>query len=123
MSADTAGRFAGMPNLNVPSPLSSGQPSACHTFAHVSTFAARNPTVSSDGAKGRTPSLGSTPNVGLKPMTPQNDAGRTIDPSVCGPRARGTTPAATAAADPLELPPGVCAKLRGLRVGGGSKYA
>jgi hypothetical protein len=32
-------------------------------------------------------------------------------------------PAATAAADPLELPPGVCSKLRGLRVGAGVRYA
>ncbi len=35
------------------------------------------------------------------------DAGRIMEPSVCVPNANGTMPAATATAEPLELPPGV----------------
>ena len=46
-----------------------------------------------------------------------------IEPPVCVPMATGTIPAATAAADPLELPPGVCARLRGLCVAAGVVYA
>src|SRR2546421_12884453 len=47
------------------------------------------------------------PTVGLKPTTPQNAAGRITEPFVCEPIAAGTTPAATAAADPIDEPPGV----------------
>src|SRR5215471_315289 len=57
------------------------------------------------------------PNVGLNPNIPQYVAGRTIEPTVCVPKARGAMPAATAAADPLDEPPGVCAAWCGLRVG------
>ena len=49
-------------------------------------------------------------------MQPQNEAGRTIDAAVCVPRAAGTMPSATAAAEPLEDPPGVRFASRGLRV-------
>src|SRR5215471_8453901 len=72
-----------------------------------SAVCVNNPAVSSDGAKGNTPSRGSNPTLGLNPDTPQNDAGRSIEPSVCVPNANGTIPAATATAEPLELPPGV----------------
>src|SRR6267142_4229210 len=47
---------------------------------------------------------------------PQYDAGRTVEPPVWLPRARGTIPAATAAAEPLEEPPGEYAGSCGLRV-------
>src|SRR5574341_151489 len=60
---------------------------------------------------------------GLNPVTPQNDAGRTIEPIVCVPSVSGHRPAATAAADPLLEPPGVCSGLCGFRVGPGPKYA
>ena len=59
------------------------------------------------------------PALGLKPTTPQKDAGRSTEPLVCVPTASGTMPAATAAAEPLDDPPGVCAGLCGLRVGPG----
>src|SRR5215510_3698330 len=85
--------------------------------------AVKNPSVSRLFANGSTPSVDVQPKVGLKPVTPQNDAGRSTDPPVWVPTANGTMPAATAAADPLELPPGVCARLRGLRVGAGVRYA
>ena len=39
-----------------------------------------------------------------------------IDPAVCVPSASGTILSATAAAEPLEEPPGVCATLCGLAV-------
>ena len=45
--------------------------------------------------------------MGLKPTTPQNAAGRITEPLVCEPTAAGTMCAATAAAEPLEEPPGV----------------
>jgi hypothetical protein len=38
------------------------------------------------------------------------------DPAVWVPKASGTMPSATAAAEPLDEPPGVCAGLRGLAV-------
>ena len=46
-----------------------------------------------------------------------------IEPPVCVPTAAGTMPAATAAAEPDEDPPGVCAGLRGLRVPAGCRNA
>ena len=61
--------------------------------------------------------------MGLNPVTPQKEAGRIIEPCVCSPIVKGTMPAATAAAEPLELPPGVCSRFRGLRVGPGVRYA
>jgi hypothetical protein len=47
------------------------------------------------------------PKLGLNPYTPQNDAGRITDPLVWLPTASGTMLVATAAAEPLEEPPGV----------------
>ena len=41
------------------------------------------------------------------------------EPAVCVPSAAGTMPAAMAAAEPEEEPPGVCSRLRGLRVAAG----
>ena len=52
---------------------------------------------------------------------PQKEAGRISEPPVCVPKARGTIPAATAAADPEEEPPGVWLVRRGLRVATGSR--
>src|SRR5919198_590826 len=63
------------------------------------------------------------PCVGLKPYTPQKDAGWMTEPAVWLPSASGTMCAATAAAEPLEEPPGVCSGLCGLRVLPGLKYA
>ena len=63
------------------------------------------------------------PNVGLSPTSPQYDAGRTFEPIVWLPSASGTMRAATAAAEPLDDPPGVQARFHGLRVGAGSYVA
>src|SRR5947209_18744905 len=69
------------------------------------------------------PSSGTRPTVGLQPATPQYEAGRVIEPPVCEPRAPRHMPVARAAAEPLELPPGVRSRFHGLRVIGGSKLA
>ena len=70
-----------------------------------------------------TPTIGISRYDGLKPATPQNAAGRITEPAVCVPKAIGTMPAATAAAEPAEEPPGVCARLCGLRVADGTSEA
>jgi len=70
-----------------------------------------------------TPARGTAPRVGTKPTTPQNDAGRITEPAVCVPSANGAMCAATAAADPLDEPPGVWSRPRGLRVAPGVKFA
>ena len=41
------------------------------------------------------------------------------EPSVCVPKASGTMPAATEAAEPDDEPPGVCLLFQGLTVGPG----
>src|SRR3954471_7850192 len=69
------------------------------------------------------PSMGSSPKPGLSPETPQKEAGLTIEPPVCVPSAARHISVATAAALPLEEPPGVWLRFHGLRVGGGSKQA
>ena len=81
----------------------------------------KNPSVSRLFANGRTPSSDTRPNVPLNPVTPQYDAGRSTDPIVWVPSANGIMPAATAAAEPLELPPGVWSWFRGFTVGAGSR--
>jgi len=52
----------------------------------------------------------------LYPTTPQNEAGRITEPAVWEPSAAGTIRSATAAAEPLDDPPGVREESRGLRV-------
>ena len=71
------------------------------------TYLANPPKVSKLRARPLTPERSNVPKVGLKPTTPQYDAGLIIEPAVCVPIAKGTMPAATAAADPLDEPPGV----------------
>ena len=68
---------------------------------------ANTPMVSRLGDCDRTPVRGIAPNVGLKPTMPQKAAGRRTEPPVWVPMASGTMPAATAAAEPDEEPPGV----------------
>src|SRR2546423_9448671 len=67
--------------------------------------------------------MGRLSRLGLNPTTPQNAAGRITEPLVCVPTATGTWPAATAAADPEEEPPGVCLGFQVLRVSAGCMYA
>src|SRR6266487_3187217 len=80
------------------------------------TLRAIVPIVSRLSASGFAPARGITPKLGLNPITPQYAAGRITDPAVCVPRASATMPSPTAAAEPLDDPPGVCAGLCGLAV-------
>ncbi len=57
------------------------------------------------------------PYVGRSPTTPQRAAGCLIEPPVSDPSAQGASPAATAAADPPDEPPGTRAGSHGLNVG------
>src|SRR6185437_14091630 len=96
---------------------SSGRPvSAAMKRAISATLRAKPPTVSRLGASALVPEMATMPKLGLYPTTPQNDAGRMIEPAVWVPKASGTMKSATDAAEPLDEPPGVCAVLCGLRV-------
>ena len=53
----------------------------------------------------------------MRPTTPHRDAGWRIDPPVSEPREIVTSPAATAAAEPPEEPPGTRSVSHGLAVG------
>ena len=56
------------------------------------------------------------PRCGFSPTRPQHAAGMRIEPPPSLPCATGTMPAATAAAEPPEEPPGVRSRSQGLRV-------
>src|SRR3954447_18954320 len=71
------------------------------------TVRAIGPAWSNDGASGNTPSIGTSPYVGLKPATPQHAAGIRIEPPVSVPRPASATPSAIAAAVPPLEPPAV----------------
>src|SRR3989304_4234017 len=60
---------------------------------------------------------GLRPRVGLRPTTPQQEAGMRMEPPPSPPWAMGTMPAATAAAEPPLEPPAVRPLSQGLRVG------
>src|SRR5918993_4266288 len=83
-----------------------------------STVRAIGPTVSRDHESGKTPPASSCPYAGLKPVTPHAAAGMRILPPVAEPIAPRHAPAATAAAEPPELPPGIRLGFHGLRAGG-----
>src|SRR5262245_1525365 len=65
-----------------------------------------NPSVSRSGESGNTPSVGKRPQELFQPTIPQSAAGTRTDPPVSDPIANGASPAATAADDPLDDPPG-----------------
>ena len=60
---------------------------------------------------------GTRPREGLRPNSPQAEAGIRIEPPPSLAAAHGTMPAATAAAAPPEEPPGVWSVFHGLRAG------
>src|ERR1700737_2782208 len=62
-----------------------------------------------------TPARLTSPKVAMRPTTPQCDAGPRIEPPVSEPSATGTSPAATAAPDPVEEPPVKWTGFHGLR--------
>src|SRR5690606_11437935 len=90
--------------------------SAAAQWAASPILRAMIPSVSSPWHRTLMPTVLIAPKVGLNAVTPQKLAGRMIEPDVCVPNARGTMPAATAAQEPDDEPPGVCAGLCGLRV-------
>src|SRR5439155_3604974 len=108
------------PILNVPPACRSGiskSHMALSDRAASSTVAVSGPTWSWLQDSGITPWVDTRPNVGLRPTMPHSAAGIRTEPAVSVPSANGHTPAATAAADPLLEPPGMCSGLTGLRHG------
>src|SRR6185503_15301532 len=87
--------------------------SAASSAIRSATVVASGPTLSSDGASGRTLPRSTRASEGLKPAIPQNAAGTRIEPDVSVPIAHGTTPAATATAAPDDDPPGARAASSG----------
>src|SRR3954451_8030890 len=59
---------------------------------------------------------GTRPNGGLNPTRPHSDEGIRIEPPMSDPVARMVSPAASAAPDPPEEPPGDRSVFHGLRV-------
>src|SRR5581483_2640558 len=89
----------------------------CVASAASSTVRPNTPTWSSDDANATSPNRLTRPYVGFTPTIPQNAAGCRTDPPVSDPSAIGTTPAATAAADPPDEPPGTRVQSTGFNVG------
>src|SRR6516165_7791235 len=63
------------------------------------------------------------PYVGLRPTTPHSAAGCRMDPPVSDPSAIGMRPAATPAADPPLVPPGIRSSAHGLRTGPNAEFS
>src|SRR5215470_19540568 len=93
-----------------------GPAHASNRIARSAAVRAMKPGVSSDGASGTLPPRGTRPNVGLMPATPQSAAGIRMEPPVSVATAAGTSPAATAAADPPLEPPQMKSGLCGFLV-------
>ncbi len=91
--------------------------------AASATVRPKVPTWSSELANATSPYRLTVPYVGFKPTTPQNAAGCRTLPPVSLPSAAGTSPAATAAADPPELPPGTRSGSTGFRVGPNAEFS
>ena len=72
----------------------------------MSGFDENQPAVSKLGAIALPPFRLTRPKVGLIPQIPQKDAGMRTEPPVSEPNEKSTNPAATAAAEPDEEPPG-----------------
>ena len=75
------------------------------TAAVSPTSAAKTLTQSNERQAGTTPAVETRPRVGLQPTIPFIAAGTRPDPAVSVPSAKGTSPAATATADPELDPP------------------
>ena len=91
--------------------------STCQPSATSATQPAIGPTVSSDQDSGKTPAPGIPSGEGRSPATPHSAAGMRTEPPVSVPTASGTSPAATAAADPALDPPAIRAGSCGLAHG------
>src|SRR5438093_8342656 len=92
-------------------------------IAVSATVRANVPTWSSEEAKAMSPYLETRPYVGFNPTTPHSAAGCLTEPPVSVPRAHTASPAATAAADPPEEPPGTRPTSQGLRTGPNAEFS
>ena len=79
---------------------------ASYTKAVSAMDFANTPMLSKVLLSGATPCVFTKPTVNLKPVIPQYAAGSLTDPPVSVPMDSGTSPPATAAAEPLLEPPG-----------------
>src|SRR5690349_14036625 len=86
------------------------------TSALSATVRARHPNTLSPNHPSRSGAMGTRPRPGITPTRPQHTTGIRIEPPPSEPVATGTSPAATAAAEPPEEPPGVRLVSHGLRV-------
>src|SRR3954452_11160680 len=89
----------------------------CNPRAASSTVVPKTPIWSSEDANATRPYRLTLPYVGFTPTTPQNAAGCLTEPPVSEPSAIGTSPAATAAAEPPDEPPGTRRTSTGFRAG------
>ncbi len=71
--------------------------------------------MSREAESGIAPARETRPQVGFRPVTPQIDAGSLIEPPVSEPSAAKVARDATAAPEPEEEPPVMCAGFQGLR--------
>src|SRR5205807_10063055 len=93
----------------------SGPAMAASAANASSTVSACTETQSSVRQAGTTPAFETSPRLDLNPMMLLNAAGTRPEPAVSVPSASGTSPAATATADPELEPPGTSTGLNGLR--------
>src|SRR5437870_13868321 len=90
---------------------------ADNRIAPSRTLRVNVPTWSREEANAINPKREIRPYVGLRPTTPHRDAGWRTEPPVSVPSAHTASPAATAAADPPEDPPGTVSRFHGLWTG------
>ena len=90
---------------------------ASSTAAQSSAVRAIGPSLSSVHERAIAPFRETRPYVGRRPVTPQYADGVPIEPDVSDPMANGTSPAPTAAPDPLDEPPDQRSVFHGLRPG------
>ena len=120
LSSSSRTMVVGTPNDNPRSGTSGsrrhGEPAnTASIMAQDLTDLAIGPIVSKAVERGTTPSVGTRPSEGLKPVRPQRAAGPRIEPPVSVPRAETTLPSATAAAEPDDDPPTRRSGSHGLR--------
>src|SRR3989441_12049736 len=95
----------------------SGPAIASSTVAQSSAVRAIGPSLSSVHESAIAPLRETRPYVGRRPVIPQYADGVPMDPEVSEPIANGTSPPATAAADPLDDPPDQRSVFHSLRPG------
>src|SRR5438552_10825488 len=81
------------------------------------------PTWSGEDANAIRPNLEIRPYVGFSPTTPHSEAGCRTEPPVSVPRAHTASPAATAAAEPPDEPPGTRERSHGLNTGPKAEFS